>query len=225
MLRKRATPVVVTVDRPEPPRPLDGVETPYVLRFLTAWAWRSLVVIAAVWVFLQVFALLSVVLVPVIIGLLLSAVASPAADRLSSWGVPRGLATLLTIVTGLALIVALVALVAQQFSSGFGDLRDQFDRSLDELQRYLADLGLSRQQLQDFFDRVRDGSAPEGIWAARSSRPPRPPGTCWRACSSRCSPRSSSPTTDATSGDGSSGSSPRRPAIGSRAAGCVRGRS
>ncbi|HEX7187939.1 MAG TPA: AI-2E family transporter, partial [Actinomycetes bacterium] len=157
MLRKRATPVVVTVDRPERPSPLDGVDTPYVLRFLTAWAWRSLVVIAAIWVFLQVFALLSVVLVPVIIGLLLSAVASPAADRLSSWGVPRGLATLLTIVTGLAVIVALVALVAQQFSSGFGDLRDQFDRSLNELQRYLADLGLSRQQLQDFFDRVRDG--------------------------------------------------------------------
>ena len=103
-----------------------------------------MLVIAAIWVFLHVFSLLSVVLVPVIIGLLFSAVAVPGRGPPEQWGVPRGLATVLTILTGLALIVALVALVAQQFSSGFGDLRDQFDRSLNELQRYLADLGLSR---------------------------------------------------------------------------------
>ncbi len=127
------------------------------LRFAAAWAWRLLLVVAAVWVLLQLFSLLSVVLVPVIIGLLLTAAASPAADRLEGWGLPRGVATVLVVLTGLALIAALVTLVAQQFSSGFADLRDQFDRSLGELERYLADLGLSRNQLQSFFDRIRDG--------------------------------------------------------------------
>lgn len=137
--------------------PLDGVETPYVLRFAAAWAWRSLLVALAVYVFLQLFSLLSVVLVPVIIGLLLSAVASPIADRLGSWGLPRGLATMVTVVVGIAALAALVALVAQQFSSGFDELKDQFDQSLGELQRYLTGLGLSKQQLTDFFDRVREG--------------------------------------------------------------------
>jgi putative heme transporter len=61
------------------------------------------------------------------------------------------------VLSGLALVAALVTLVAQQFSSGFDDLRQQFDDSLGQLERYLADLGLSRQQLQDFFDRVREG--------------------------------------------------------------------
>jgi predicted PurR-regulated permease PerM len=140
-----------------PPAPVDGIETPHVLRFAAAWSWRLLIVVAAIWVFLQVFALLSVVLVPVIIGLLLAAVASPVADRLTGWGLPRGLATLVTIVLGMSLVVGLVTLVAQQFTSGFGELRDQFDQSLGKLERYLADLGLSRDQLQDFFDRVRDG--------------------------------------------------------------------
>ncbi|HYJ77640.1 MAG TPA: AI-2E family transporter [Actinomycetes bacterium] len=166
MLRKRSrtgTPspapaAVAPGTQPTSPRePIDGIETPHVLRFTAAWSWRLLLVVAAVWVLLQLFALLSVVLVPVIIGLLLAAVASPIADRITSWGLPRGLATVVTIALGLSLIVGLVTLVAQQFSSGFGDLRDQFDQSLGQLERYLADLGLSRAQLQDFFDRVRDG--------------------------------------------------------------------
>ena len=164
MLRKRqsrvvaSAPVAAPVAGPvAPPAPVDGIETPHVLRFAAAWSWRLLIVVAAIWVFLQVFALLSVVLVPVIIGLLLAAVASPVADRLTGWGLPRGLATLVTIVLGMSLVVGLVTLVAQQFTSGFGELRDQFDQSLGKLERYLADLGLSRAQLQDFFDRVRDG--------------------------------------------------------------------
>ena len=136
--------------------PVDGVETPYVLRFSAAWAWRLLLVIAGVWVLLQLFGILSVVLVPVIIGLLLAAVTSPIADRLQGWGLPRSLATLLVILLGFALIAAIVTLVAQQVSSGFGDLRGQFDDSLDKLEQYLSDAGLSRAQLNDFFNRVRD---------------------------------------------------------------------
>lgn len=155
--RTRREPVNVPAPVPTPSGPPDGIETPFVLRFAAAWAWRLLLVVAAVWVLLQLFSLLSVVLVPVIIGLLLTAAASPAADRLEGWGLPRGVATVLVVLTGLALIAALVTLVAQQFSSGFADLRDQFDRSLGELERYLADLGLSRNQLQSFFDRIRDG--------------------------------------------------------------------
>ena len=133
MFRKRTEQVVVVsppADRQAPePAPIDGIETPHVLRFAAAWSWRQLLVVAAVWVFLQLFSILSVVVVPVIIGLLLCAVLSPMVDGLTGWGWPRGLATAVTILTGIALVVALVALVAQQFTSGFADLRDQFDRS------------------------------------------------------------------------------------------------
>jgi len=135
----------------------DGIVVPYVLRFSAAWAWRLLLVLAALYLFLLIFGILSVVLVPVILGLLLSAIASPLVDRLERARVPRLLATVLVIVTGLAALVALVTLVAQQFSSGFADLRSSFDSSLVRLQGYLTDLGLSRDALTNFFDRVREG--------------------------------------------------------------------
>lgn len=156
-MRPTVVPVVATK-----PGPVDGVETPYALRFSAAWAWRLLLVVALVYVFLQIFALLSVVLVPVIIGLLLSAAASPMVDRLQAWGLPRGVATMLIILAGIVVLVALIALVAQQFSSGFGDLRTSFNDSLDKLTDYLINLGLSHQQLDDFFDRIRDAVSGSG---------------------------------------------------------------
>ena len=159
--RRSVRPTVVPVVRDEP-RLIDGVEVPYALRFSAAWAWRLLLVAAAVFVFLQLFALLSVVLVPVIIGLLLSAAASPMVDRLQAWGLPRGLATLLIILAGIVALVALIALVAQQFSSGFGDLRNSFNDSLDKLTNYLINLGLSQHQLNDFFGRIQDAVSGSG---------------------------------------------------------------
>jgi predicted PurR-regulated permease PerM len=152
----RRPPPSVTVTPVIKPGPADGVEVPYALRFAAAWSWRVLLVVALVFLFLRLFATFSVVLVPVIIGLLLSAVASPMVDRLQRWGLPRSVATLIVVVTGIVLLVALITLVAQQFSSGFGDLRASFSDSLDKLQGYLTDLGLSQRQLNDFFSRVQD---------------------------------------------------------------------
>ncbi|MEP6762087.1 MAG: AI-2E family transporter [Sporichthyaceae bacterium] len=147
-----APPVVVAA----PATPPDGVTVPFLLRFAAAWSWRLLVVAAFLYVVLRLSALLSVVLVPVIVGLLLCAVASPIVDRLQRW-MPRSLATALVVVTGLVVLVALVALVAQQLSAGFGDLRASFDSSLVKLEKYLTDLGLQRAQVRSFFDRVQAG--------------------------------------------------------------------
>ena len=155
--RNRRDHVVVREPAPQDPGPIDGIQTPHVLRFMAAWSWRLLLIVAAIWVFLQLFTILSVVIIPVIVGLLLAAVASPIADRIESWHVPRSVATLLTIVVGMAIIAALVALVTQQITSGFHDLRASFDSSLNKLEKYLSDLGLKRSQLNSFFNRVRDG--------------------------------------------------------------------
>lgn len=165
MFRRRRVPAPAPAVTTPPPAALghaahgahDEVVVPYVLRFAASWSWRLLLVLGALYVALRLFALLSVVLVPVILGLLLCAVASPLVDRLTGWRVPRGLATGVVVVTGLAALVALGALVTQQISSGFSDLRDSFDSSLVEVERYLADLGLSRMQVRDGLDRIREG--------------------------------------------------------------------
>lgn len=143
------------VESTGPPSAPDGIEAPYVLRFAAAWSWRLLLIGAAVYLGLQLFALLSVVLVPVVLGLLLTAVTSPLVDRLAR-RLPRGLATGVVVLAGLAVLVAAVALVAQQITSGFADLRASFDDSLREVERFLADLGLEREQLREASDRVRE---------------------------------------------------------------------
>jgi predicted PurR-regulated permease PerM len=152
----RRPPAPIPVKPVITPGPIDGVEVPHGLRFAAAWSWRVLLVVALVFVFLRLFTMFSVVLVPVIIGLLLSAVASPIVDRIQTWGLPRSVATLIVIFTGIVLLIALITLVAQQFTSGFGDLRDSFNDSLDKLQGYLTNLGLSQRQLSDSFSRVQD---------------------------------------------------------------------
>ena len=106
--------------------------------------------------FLQVFALLSVVLVPVIIGLLLSAAASPIVDRIRAGACREAFPLWSSSSPASSARRALIALVAQQFTSGFPDLRDSFNDSLDKLTEYLINLGLSQHQLDDFFGRVRD---------------------------------------------------------------------
>lgn len=160
MTADRVTSERVTSERMAPGRATgttpDGVPVPYVLRFAAAWSWRLLLVLAAVYVGLWLFGHLSVVLVPVILGLLLAAIASPMVDRLTRARLPRGLATAVVVVTGLVVLVSLVAVVTQQFSSGFGDLRNSFDDSLVQVEKYLADLGMSRAQIRDALDRVRE---------------------------------------------------------------------
>jgi putative heme transporter len=160
--RELRRPPVVPVPLQVENAPPDGVRTPYALRFSAAWSWRLLLIVGMVFVFLHLFSLLSVVLVPVIVGLLLSAAASPIVDRLESWRLPRGAATAIVVLAGIIFLVALIALVAQQFSTGFGDLRTSFNDSLDKLTNYLKSLGLSQRQLNHFFDRVREGVGGNG---------------------------------------------------------------
>ncbi|MGH8969101.1 MAG: AI-2E family transporter [Actinomycetes bacterium] len=169
-LRRRSTaPPERAVPAPVPATPaaVDGsVEIPYGVRLAAAWSWRLLLIAAAVAVAVWGFGRLSVVLVPVIIALLVAAVASPIVDRLQERGMPRGLATALVILSGVVVIAGLITLIAQQVSSGFDDLRSSFQDSLDQLQSWLVDLGLSRQQLSDVFDRLRDAAgsgADEGL--------------------------------------------------------------
>jgi predicted PurR-regulated permease PerM len=154
--RPRPAPAPPPVVVPAAVTPPDGVPLPFLLRFTAAWSWRLLVVVAVLYLGLRLFDYLSVVVVPVIVGLLLCAIASPIVDRLQRW-MPRSVATILVIVTGLVALVLVVTLVARELSSGFGDLRASFDSSLVKLETYLTDLGLERAQLQDFFDRVSEG--------------------------------------------------------------------
>lgn len=123
------------------------------LRVSAAFAWRFLVVIAALYVVVWLIGRLSVVIVPLSIALLLSALLAPAVAHLVRVRVPRGLATALVLVGGLAVLGGLLTFVIVQFTDGLPQLTQKLHASLTQIQNWLInDVHLRQEQIQQAID-------------------------------------------------------------------------
>ncbi|WP_053734409.1 AI-2E family transporter [Nocardia sp. NRRL S-836] len=129
---------------------------PDALRVAAAIGWRLLVVVAALYVLGSVLGRLAALVVPLAIALLLAALLTPAVGQLMARRVPRGLATALVLVAGLALLGGLVTFVVITFVNGVPDLAAQLTRSVDAVSGWLVNgpLHLSESQLREFADRI-----------------------------------------------------------------------
>ena len=130
----------------------DAVE-PFV-RKAAAWSWRLLVIAAMVAALLWLMWLLRVLVVPVALAVMLTALLLPAVDRLDLRGVPRGLAVALVLLGGLALFGGIMTFVVSQFVSGLPGLVEQVTRSIDNATQWLIEgpLHLSREQIDNAGD-------------------------------------------------------------------------
>jgi predicted PurR-regulated permease PerM len=125
----------------------------------TAWAWRLLVIGAAVYFLVKLLALFVVLVAPVLIALLLVALVKPVTDVLADARVPRGVAALLTVLAVIAVVAGLVAVVGTQVVSGFPELQRQAEAGVGEVRRWLAGppLHLTTDQLAGYVDQLRQG--------------------------------------------------------------------
>ena len=114
-----------------------GGTVPRVLRVAAALGWRLLVVVAALSVIGVVASYLAAVVVPVAVALLLAALLSPAVHRLHGSGVPRGVATALVMVGGLALLGGLLTFVVVTFVRGVPALAAELSTSVDTVSGWL----------------------------------------------------------------------------------------
>jgi len=128
----------------------DDAVTPLV-RKMAAWAWRLLVLLAAVIVVLWIFAKLQVIFVPVLIATMLTALLLPVVDWLDMHRVPRGGAVALVIFGSLAVLGGLMTFVVSQFVTGLPGLTEQVTQSIDSARRWLVEgpLHLSRDQIDN----------------------------------------------------------------------------
>jgi putative heme transporter len=128
------------------------------LRVSAALAWRFIVIIAALYVMIWLVGYFSQLLVPVAIALLLAALMAPGVERLTKWGVPRGLSTVIVLIGGVAVVGGLLTFVIITFSNGLPDLQAQVSDSLKQIQKWLNDgpLHVSGEQLQDFVNNIID---------------------------------------------------------------------
>lgn len=109
------------------------------VRKTAAWAWRLLVILAAVVALLWVVERLKVIVVPVALAVILAALLLPAVDWLDRRGVPRGGAVALVLLSGLAVFGAILTFVVTQFVSGLPSLTEQVTRSIDNTTSWLID--------------------------------------------------------------------------------------
>jgi putative heme transporter len=122
---------------------------PRVLQVTAALGWRLLVVVAALYVLGIVASYLAAVVVPVAVALLLAALLSPAVHRLQTCGVPRGVATALVMVGGLAALGGVLTFVIITFIRGVPALATQLATSVNTIVGWLTTgpLQLSTKQL------------------------------------------------------------------------------
>jgi len=124
----------------------------------TGWAICVLVIAFLIGQILGLLSFFSEVTVPLAISLLTTALAAPVVDRLQGFGLPRRLAAVIVVVTGLAVFGGILTVVGSQVAGQFDQLRDDVSEGLRQVQMWLrtGPLGLSDEQLNDLIDRGRE---------------------------------------------------------------------
>jgi putative heme transporter len=121
------------------PANTDDASVEPLVRKTAAWSWRLLVILAAVVAFFWVVAKLEVIVVPVLLALMMSALLVPVVDWLDRRGLPRGGAVALVLLGGFALLGGILTFVITQFVVGLPDLTEQVSRSIDTTRRWLIE--------------------------------------------------------------------------------------
>ncbi len=98
-----------------------------------------LVIGAAVYLLFRLFGTFGVVTVPVALALLGSALMSPLVGWMQRIGIPRALATVITLVGGIAVVAGVLTFVVQAFITGLPELQDKVGSSITDVQRWLID--------------------------------------------------------------------------------------
>ncbi|MCV7421291.1 AI-2E family transporter [Mycobacterium yunnanensis] len=119
------------------------------VRASAAWAWRLLLLAGAAYVIFQFLVFFGVVVVPVALALIFTALLAPAVDFLDAKGAARGGAVAFVLVLGLAVFGGILAFVVNQFIEGAPQLVDQVTRSIEGARDWLINgpAALSRDQL------------------------------------------------------------------------------
>jgi len=129
---------------------------PTSLQLATEWSWRLLLIVGAGAVILFLLAQVSFLVVPLMVAVLLAALAAPLNLLLLSWKLPRWLATLTTVVLFLGFISTLMWLVVNEVMRGWAQVLDRTRVAYDDLVLYLLEspLQLSEADLRQWFNDV-----------------------------------------------------------------------
>lgn len=136
----------------------DDAEVPHSLRIAAAWSWRLIVVGVVAGALLQFIGIISIVMIPLSIALLLSALLAPAVGWLLRARLPRSLATFLVLVGGIGAVAGTLTLVVNQFVDGVPKLTDNASRGILQIQQWArtGPLHLTNEQVDSAIDTAQE---------------------------------------------------------------------
>jgi predicted PurR-regulated permease PerM len=102
------------------------------------WSWRLLILAAAIYLVARVLAVLSIVVVPCIVALLLTALLQPLTARLRRAGLPALAATWVTLLIVAVVFGGLVMLIAARVSAEYPSLVTETRHTITQIESLLA---------------------------------------------------------------------------------------
>lgn len=100
------------------------------VRKTAAWSWRLLIILGALIALLWVVMHLEVIVVPVLLATMVTAMLLPLVDHLDRRGLPRGAAVAGVLLSGVIVVGGILTFVVSQFIQGAPALVDQVARSI-----------------------------------------------------------------------------------------------
>lgn len=127
------------------------------MQIASAWAWRFLVIVAAVLALAYGMRYLSEVVVPVTVGILLTALLVPVTNGLQKLRLPRGPAAGITVISTIVLVAGLLTLVGTQIANQFDQLSSQVGEGWQKLRDLLRiNFGLTEKDITDQLNNLKD---------------------------------------------------------------------
>ena len=159
------------------PDPVVEDSVPLGMRIAGAFSWRVLVVAGVIALFIWLMTIFSEILVPFLIGVVISALLVPISNRLQRWHVPKWLAVIISLLGGLAAVAALVWLVIDQIIASYPSLRDRTVSQYGNVRQFVLNsgFGISQKDVNQWLDEatkwVQDhsGTILSGVASAGSS--------------------------------------------------------
>lgn len=151
-------------------RPDPVAAIPWGMRVAAEASWRLLVFAGTVWVLMKVISSVQLVVLAFVAALLITALLQPTVALLRRKGLPRGLATAVTAVSGFVIMGLVGWFVVWQVMDNIDTLSDRVKDGIEELKRWLLDspFHVTEQQINEIAKNLSDtiGSNAEQITSA-----------------------------------------------------------
>jgi predicted PurR-regulated permease PerM len=128
------------------PDPVVEDSVPIGMRIAGAFSWRVLVIAGVIALFVWLMTVFSEILIPFLVGVVISALLVPVSNWLQRHHVPKWLAVVLSLLGGLAAVAALLWLVIDQIIASYPSLRDRTVSQFGNVRQFVLDSGFGISQ-------------------------------------------------------------------------------